>query len=148
MASQVEIVNGALTILGSGRIISIDDDVKQAREAKAIYELRRDALFAAHNWNFAKARSRMSADADAPSFQYSLQYTLPSDCLRVIMLNDFYVGADLTDYRGSPVEEYTIEGRKVLTSWAAPLSIVYVKRVTDTTQFDAAFTWAFSADLA
>jgi hypothetical protein len=55
---------------------------------------------------------------------------------------------DLTDYRGSPVEEFTIEGRTILTNLAAPLPVIYIKRVTDTTQFQANFTKGFAAQLA
>jgi hypothetical protein len=55
---------------------------------------------------------------------------------------------DLTDYRGGPTEEFTIEGRKILTDLPAPLNIKYVRRVTDTGLFHPCFTMAFAAKLA
>lgn len=148
MASNVEIVNAALTLLGESRIISLDDDVKPARESKAIFDMCRDALLAGYNWSFAMERVKLSAMVDAPSFGYSLQYQMPSDCLRLVMVGDSYVGLDLTDYRGSPTEEFAIDGRRILTDMAAPLPIRYVKRVEDSQQFHPNFVKMFSAKLA
>ena len=108
MASTVDIVNIALTLLGESRITSIDDDVKAAREAKALFDHARDALIGGYNWSFAKARAQLSADATAPVFEYANAFTLPVDCLRIHMAGEFYVGLDLTDYRGAPVEEFVI----------------------------------------
>lgn len=148
MASEVDIVNVALTLLGESRITSLDDRSKPAREAKALYAITRDALIAAHDWNFAKARAALPALADAPLSQFDTKYQLPSDCLRLLMLNDYYVGLDLTDYRGSPTEEYSIEGREILTNWSAPLNVSYIKRVTDAQQFDPAFIKVLGCQLA
>ena len=148
MASEVEIVNVSLTLLGESRITSIDDDVKAAREAKALFAIERDSLLAAHNWSFAKTRAQLSALTTVPAFQYGIEYQIPSDCLRLIMVGDHYAGLDLTDYRGSPTEEFAIEGRKILTDMAAPLNIMYVKRVTDTGQFSANFITMFAASLS
>lgn len=147
-ASDVSIVNIAATLLGESRITSLDDGNKVARTAKALFESSRDALLAAYNWNFAKARAALPALATAPPFQFNAEYQLPSDCLRLWMLNDYYVGADLTDYRGAPTEEYSIEGRKILTNWGAPLNIKYIKRVADPAQFDPCFVKMFGCQLA
>lgn len=135
-------------MLGEDRIISLDDDVKGARDAKAIFAIQRDAILGAYNWSFAKTRASLTALATPPAFQYALQFQMPSDCLRLIMVGDHYAGIDLTDYRGSPTEDYTIEGRKILTHLSAPLNIKYVTRVTDTSQFNSVFTAAFAARLA
>ena len=148
MASDVEVVNLALTLLGEARIMSLDDDVKPAREAKAIFTIVRDALLSGYNWSFAKTRALLPALADVPPFEFSVKYQLPSDCLRIVMAGEFYVGIDLTDYRGSPVEEYTIEGRELLCNWSAPLQLKYIRRITDGGQFSANFTKAFGCQLA
>ena len=148
MSSEVEIANAALTLLGESRISSLDDDVKAAREIKAMFTISRDALLAAYNWSFAKARASLLSDVAVPPFGFGIQYTLPSDCLRILLINEVYVGVDLTDYRGQPTEIYSIEGRKILTDLGAPLLLRYVTRVTDTTQFAAPFTKAFAGQLA
>jgi hypothetical protein len=41
-----------------------------------------------------------------------------------------------------------IEGRKILTNYAAPLRVRYVSRVEDTSQWDASFVEAFACRLA
>jgi hypothetical protein len=148
MASEVEIVNVALTLLGEARILSLDDDVKPAREAKAIFTSQRDKLLAAYNWSFAKTRAQLSADATAPAFEWDYAYTMPAECLRLLQVGDEYAGIDLTDYRGANTALFTIEGRKILTSLGAPLNIRYVQRITDTTMFHVCFNELLSARLA
>jgi len=146
--SDISIVNSALTLLGESRIISLADNTKPAREANAIFEITRDSLLAAYNWSFAKTRAQLPALVDAPLFEFNLQYQIPTDCLRLLQIGDFYVGLDLTDYRGSPVDQYVIEGRKILTNLSAPLNVKYIKRVENSTEFSKNFEMAFVAKLA
>lgn len=148
MASEVEIANLALTLLGESRIASLDDDVKPAREAKAIFGIVRDALLSGYTWSFAKTRALLPALATPPAFEYGYAYQLPVNCLRVVMAGEFYTGIDLTDYRGSPVEEWTIEGRQFLCNWTPPLQFRYIQRITDTTQYASSFTKMFGCQLA
>lgn len=150
MASEVEIANVALTLLGESRIASIDDDVKAAREVKAIFDINRDALLAGYSWSFATARAQLPALAAAPDFGYSYQYQLPQDplCLRIIQVNDVFPGLDLVDYRGASTEEFQIEGRYLLTDWTAPLKLRYIRQVVDTAIWSPNFVKAFAAYLA
>ena len=148
MASQVDVVNVALTLLGEQRVISMSDNIKPARDAKAIYDITRDQLLAAYNWSFAKKRARVPALVGAPEFGFSLSYQIPTDCLRLIQIGDSYVGVDLTDYRGSNTSEYEIEGRSILTNMGSPLSIKYVSRVENPGVFAPSFVSAFAAKLA
>lgn len=146
--SDVQIVNVALTLLGQSRITSIDDDVKQAREAKAIYDVVRDALLANYNWSFAMTRIALPASATPPIFEFRNSFPFPVDCLRVVFVGDFYVGLDMTDYRGAPNKDFMIEGRNILANFPAPLNVRYIKRVVDPTQFHASFVQAFASSLA
>lgn len=148
MASEVQIANFALTLLGEKRIVSLSDASKQAREIKALFEMTRDALLAGYNWVFAMTRTQLSPLAEVPAFQFGQQFQLPTDCLRIVLIGETYVGADLSDFRGFPVDEFVLEGRRILTDLGAPLSLRYVKQVTDTTQFDPSFAKAFAARLA
>jgi hypothetical protein len=147
MYSDVSVVNVGLTLIGEPRIVLLTEDTKQAREAKALYEATRNALLAAHNWSFAKTRVQLSPDPVAPLFEFANKYILPGDCVRVVRVGDHYVGADLTDYRGSPVEEYAIEGRTVYTNMDGVLDIVYIKIVTDASQFAPGFAMALGAKM-
>jgi hypothetical protein len=149
MANSIDIVNSALTKLGAARITALTDNVKEAREMNAIYELRRDARLRAHNWNFAMERDSLPALSDAPAWGYTLAYQIPSDCLRVVQVNDIWVIPGLSDYMTGPdAEPFSIEGRKIVTDWSAPLKIRYIKRVEDASQFDALFCEVLACDLA
>lgn len=148
MASEVEIVNVALTLLGEGRIVSVDQDTKAAREAKALLSTSRRALLAGYNWSFAMTRTQLSPLADVPSFGFGAQYQFPAGALRIVQIGQFFVGIDLTDYRGADTSEWHIEGRKILTDLGSPLPIRYVQDVTDTTQWTPNFVKAYACYLA
>lgn len=149
MASNVQIANSALTKLGSSRITALTDNVKAAREINAIFELRRDYLLRTHNWSFAMTRTTLPALDETPSWGYTTLYQLPTDCLRVVQVNDMWVVPGLADYTSGPDSEpYKITGRRIETDIGAPLKLRYTKRVTDPAQFDAAFVEVFANDLA
>ena len=149
MASNVQIANSALTKIGSSRITSLTDNVKAAREINAIFELRRDYLLRTHNWSFAMTRASLPALDETPAWGYTTLYQLPTDCLRVVQVNDTWVVPGLADYTSGPDSEpYKITGRRIETDIGAPLKLRYIKRVTDPAQFDAAFVEVFASDLA
>ena len=149
MASNVEIANSALTKVGSTRITALTDNVKAAREINAIFELRRDYLLRTHNWSFAMTRASLPALDETPAWGYTTLYQLPTDCLRVVQVNDTWVVPGLADYTSGPDSEpYKITGRRIETDIGAPLKLRYIKRVTDPAQFDAAFVEVFANDLA
>lgn len=135
MASVVGICNGALQRLGAARIASLEDATKNARECNAAYERRRDAVLRRHRWSFAIARAQLAADSTAPTFGPANYFTLPSDCLRVLL-------PDETD------TDWVIEGRKIATDWGAPLEVRYIKQVTDPNTMDSFFREMLSIDLA
>lgn len=150
MASQTDICNDALTILGAASINAITDELNQARAMNAVWNLERDSELRKHRWKFSIARGSMPALADAPaSGPYTQWFELPAGCLRVLEVGDSYPGADLSDYRSGPTtDDYSIEGGKVLSNLPAPLSIRFIQQITDPTQWDAAFCSLFAARLA
>lgn len=150
MASQTDIANDALTILGAATINAITDQSNQARAINAVWNTERDSELRKHRWKFAITRASLPALTDAPaSGPYTQWFQLPSGCLRVLDVGDSYPGADLSDYRSGPTtDDYSIEGGKILSNLPAPLSIRYSRVITDTTQWDAAFCAAFAARLA
>lgn len=148
MASQTDIVNIALTMLGESRVLSIDDDIKPAREARAIYTSVLDSLLGGYNWSFAKKRAQLSASVTAPVHQYARAFPIPNEALRMLFIGEYYVGADLVDFRGADTSIYTIEGREILTDLAAPLNVRYIWKIRDTTKFHANFVTTFAARMA
>lgn len=148
MASQVEIANRALTKIGEARVLSLSDDLEAARSVNSLWDVVRDAELRARNWNFAISRTSLPALIAAPAWGFDRQFQLPSDCLRVLQVGEYFPGPSLSDYRSSSEAMWQIEGRKILTDMPAPLAIRYVARVEDTGQWDALFVEAFACRLA
>lgn len=132
--SVVQIVNNALIRIGASAITSLTENSEAARAANLIYEQIRDATLRDHIWNFAVKRIALAQEVDTPAFEYSFQYALPSDCLRVLQMQEKNL-------------IYKIEGRKLLTD-EGTAKIIYISRVTDPNEFDAMFVEALSARLA
>jgi hypothetical protein len=148
MSSETDICNAALIKLGADTILSLDDGSDRANKLKLRYPMIRDAELRRKRWRFSLERVSLAADAQAPDHGFPYQYTLPARCLRVIQVGTCHVGLDLSDYRASSSAAYSIEGRKVLTHFTAPLAFRFIARITDTGLFDAAFTEALAARIA
>lgn len=147
-ASVIQIANRALTKLGAARIASLSDDNKQARAISSCFEDLRDDELRAHRWSFALKRTSLAALSDAPAFGYTYQYELPSDCLRIDMVNDEYPAAIMDNYIGAEYNDWVIEGGMILTDIAAPLLLRYISQVTDPTVWDINFREALASRIA
>ncbi|TXH10045.1 MAG: hypothetical protein E6R04_06335 [Spirochaetes bacterium] len=135
MASKTDICNRTLSKLGQPRVSNIDtDSTKAAKVVRYMYDMVRDSMLAAYPWNFAIKRAQLAAEADAPAWGYTKQYTLPVDFL------------SLLEIRGNP--EYKVEGGRILTNEGAPLYILYISRITDAGLHDPLFNEAFSTRMA
>jgi hypothetical protein len=133
MASIVDICNGALNQLGATTILSLTEDSKNARLCNSRYTQVRDALFRSHPWNCLQKRIELAADSIAPAWGFSYQYTLPADCLRLLVILDYD-------------SNYKVEGRKVLSNTSS-MKILYVARVTDPNEYDELLRETLSAAL-
>jgi hypothetical protein len=136
VASEVGICNRALSRLGASRISSLSDSTsKNARECNNAYETVRDAMLRRHPWNFAIKRASLAAEVTGPAFGPTNYFQLPSTCLRLLLPND--TGLD-----------WIIEGRKIATSWSAPLNIRYIDQITDPNAMDVLFREALALQMA
>ncbi len=134
MASVVDICNGALNQLGASTILTLTEDSKNARLCNARYTQVRDSVFRSHPWNCLQKRIQLAADTDTPAWGFTKQYTLPSDCLRVLTILDYDA-------------DYKIEGRKILTD-NSTMKILYISREEDPNQYDELLRETLSASLA
>jgi len=130
----VEIANRAITFLGAAPITSLEDDTKEGRAVKRLFEQTRDQLLRDHSWNFAIKRISLAANTTSPVFEYANAFDFPNNTLRIIEVNT--------------AEKYVVEGQQIVTNASAPLQIVYVERVTDPNLFDTKFIEAYSLRLA
>jgi hypothetical protein len=147
-ASNVAIANLALTKLGDLRILNLTDNTKPAREVNAVFDMTRDYLQRRFSWRFCIKRANLAADTSTPLWDWSYQYQIPTDCMRILQVGQWYPSPDLSDLISTGGQEYVLEGKYILSNQAGPLKLRYLSRVTDPVQFDAAFDMAFSAYLA
>lgn len=140
MPSETDICNMALMKIGAKPLISaLTEDSDNARLCNTFYKAVRDAVLRSHPWNCAIHRTTLTALSTDPDSDWDHQYQLPTNpyCLRLLQ-----VGI-LDD---QPVR-WTIEGRRLLTNEDSP-PIVYVKRITDTNEFDPLLIDALTLKLA
>ena len=126
MPSVVDVCNRALDKLGHGAITSLEDGNKAANLCSRNWELVRDQVLREHPWNFAVKRTNLAPSSTAPSWGFSYQFPLPSDCLRIIEVRDLRSG------------EYQIEDKAILADDSV-LYIRYISRIEDPNTFDALF---------
>ena len=136
MASEVDIINSALNMVGASNIIARSEDSKSARVTNQRFDYVRDAVCRAHPWNCLVTRRTLAADADSPTFGFTNQFTLPTDpyCLRVLRLD--YLDVD-----------FRVEGRKIHCD-EDTLNLMYLARVTDPNEWDQLLIESIAARLA
>jgi len=125
MASEVDICNFALTKIGEDTIISLTEASKAARLCNLFYADTRDSLLRSHPWNFAIKRVELAKLTTTPAFEFTSEYQLPADCLRVMYLDNKNL-------------EFRVEGKKLLAN-TDTAKIEYIARIEDTAQFDSVF---------
>jgi len=133
--SETRIANLALYRIGADTIEDIENpDTPNGWRCNQMYPQTRDALLRSHWWRFATDRATLSEDTTAPDFEWDNQFDLPNDFMRMKELYD-------------STNSYSLEGKKLLTN-DDTAEIVYIKRVTDPTQFDSLFTEVLVLQLA
>ena len=134
MASVVQICNSALNQLGASSITALTENSKNARICNERYETIRDAVYRSHPWNCLVKRVQLAQDSDTPAWGFTYQYTLPSDCLRVLQIKDYN-------------SDYKIEGRKLLIE-ESEVYLIYLAMESDVNQLDVLLRETIAAGLA
>ncbi len=134
--SEVSICNDALILIGGTRISSLAEDTKQGQLCNEQYSKVRDQLLNSHPWNFALYRKELSAEPELPTgwYDWTYAYTIPADVLRIL---------DLDDTEASWAKENTY----IFTNYS-PVSIRYIKKITETGRFPPHFDKALAHALA
>lgn len=135
MASDIDVINGALSKLGEQPILSIGEASEAGRIAGRTYNDIRDALLREFPWNFATKRGSLAASVDAPVWGFARAFVLPTDNLRLV------------EVRNSSDLEWRNEGGTIVTDISAPLEIRYIALVS-VDSMDSTFREALSARLA
>jgi hypothetical protein len=140
MSSSTDIINAALSQLGEASITALTDNTRQARLAERTYDNIRQAMLRDHPWNFAMKRLSIAASSVAPVWEYAFAYPLPSDCLRLVEIDN----PSKLIYK----VELAASGTIVATDLASPLKIKYTSDVEDANKMDAKFREALAGRLA
>lgn len=103
-----------------------------------------DLALSAHDWSFAKTRSSLSKNGDAPEGSgFCFSYNLPATFLRAIRLEG-HAGINSTP-------PYVIEGQRLLTD-ADPALLLHISRVNTPSRWPAHFAdaliWGLAGELA
>lgn len=148
MASQLDIANWAMMLIGEKRLSALSDDVGHAENISAGWDMLRDSAIKRSAWHCHIERTSVAADSDAPSWGYDAQYTLAGDVVRVLQVGDVYPYPDMSDFRGADLAPWRIEGRKILTNYGTPLKVKWLVNSVDIGSWDISFCKLLAADIA
>ncbi len=137
---KVGIMNLAVGWLGGNLIVDPDsDESTEADLCRANYESSRDFTLESRNWTFAKDRARLVPEEDTPAFQWSFQFLLPAQVIRVVQVcKDPQMKVD-TDWER--------ESNKILAD-VAIVYVTFVEKVEIEARFSPGFTQTFATKLA
>ena len=133
MATQVEIWNMALGLIGAEPVATISDNTRNAKACATFYETTKLNLLRSHNWNFALKRSTLNSSS-TPAFEFLYAVAKPTDYLRIV---SFY------NYRG----EFKEEGGNILLNQSS-VQLKYVRDDVSEADFDPSFVVCLASKLA
>lgn len=134
----VSICNSALAKVGKQAITSLSDTTISAALCNQLYNVKRRELLRSHPWKFALKRQTLSASTVDPVWGLTYAYPLPSDCLRVLDVEDNDV-----EWR---VEQH--ESALAVITDNASCKILFIQDVENTSLFDANFDEALALSIA
>lgn len=139
--SKTEIANLALGRVGAKPIMDLDDeDSLTARIVKNVFASTIQEVGRSGEWNCLKERADLPQLSSAPSFGWSYQFQLPTDCLFLVKVNG-------VDWDNRPGDYAEIEGRKLLSN-ADTAQIQYIAYKEDANEYDSLFVDAVVTLLA
>lgn len=82
------------------------------------------------------------------AYSYTAAFDLPSDCLRVISINNYYGVMENIGSYGMIESDFNIENNKIYTIDSSDIEVKYVSQVTDVSKFDSLFREALECKIA
>lgn len=136
MTAQVDICNIALSRIGGEAITAIDEGSRGARLCQLHYDIVLNSLLREHLWNFATKRLSLPLSVTAPVNEFTNQFALPDDWLKVVRINE-----------DDTCEDYRVEGKFLLCNLQV-VYLEYIAKVTDPNLMDSQFIDVFTQRLA
>lgn len=161
MTTQLALANMALSHIGArDNIPSLAENSVEARTVSLWIDPSRRQTLEAYNWNFAKKRAALVADADdPPEGEWGWRFVYPADCLKAREIQNPgvpYIPHALMSHRvyaqpdAMPFEvELSPDGTRktILTEMEEPV-LIYTANITDLELFSALAVNALSYALA
>ena len=139
-ATKLNVGNQGVLLLGGTPLTSWDEGGKTKRAIDIYWGTSYRATLSAHRWHFATKRALLNPLSDPPvGAEWSHQFELPNDCLKVQMLSPD---------GESPIakDDWKREGRQLLAN-AESLILIYTSECP-VGEIDATFEQALAAQLA
>lgn len=131
--SPTSICNEALVFLGESQLLEFPESSINSDRCEVFYDRVKKSELKKHPWNFAIKRSNLTRLVSTPENEYTYQFTLPPDLLRI--LNVYPIG---TNWRR--------EGQLLLSDYSTS-NIRYIANV-DESQFCPEFASMVAAKMA
>lgn len=123
MTTKTDIANQALSLIGADSITSFEENTSTARRMRTVYDSSRKALLRLHPFQCSTKRIKLNPISTQPEFEYSYQFQLPDDLIRIINAN---------------TEDYVIEADRLLSN-SDQLNLVYVFDNKNEETYDSLF---------
>ena len=160
MATQVDICNWGLALIGANPITSFADGSVEANLCQSLYPILQDDVLSARAWTFATTKTLWTSGVPPnplpPTAGWA--YLMPSDCLRIIRIFNplpmAYGFQDNTSVPEAPDNQVSSVGFEVLERWAytqfvGPTAWVkWIQRITDPMQYSPGFISALAQRIA
>lgn len=144
ITSGVDICNLALDHLKEAPITSIENPTTPTESlCSRWYDHTRKVVLRKHVWNFAIKRVKLAKLSEAPAFEYSSQFQLPNDFVRLISIGEH-----------TPQKNYQLEDNKILVNELVSLTsddslpLKYIYDYQQVSKMDALFIDILSIELA
>jgi len=131
---KLSLCNSALMRCGAEQIAALTDVNKRALAVVTQYENTLKEMLNDSPWNFAIRRVTLSESGSEPLFGAKFQYKLPSDCIRVLELEDKV--------------PYRVEEGYIHCDQSGEINVKYVFYNKDVCTYSGAFVKAFYLKLA
>lgn len=136
--TPVLVCNMALIKLGADPITSLSQDTKNARLCNAVFEMLRNKVLEDHPWGFATKTVTLASIVGTPLMDWTYQFQLPSDFLKMVRGEDWKQEFD------------TLDG--YLHANDDPIIIKYIFECTNSGLWSYAFanclSWRVAAEIA
>lgn len=123
MTTKTNLCNQALSLIGADSITSFEENTSTARRMRTVYDSSRKALLRLHPFQCATKRIKLAPLSVKPEFEYSYQFQLPDDLIRIINAN---------------TEDYVVEEDRLLSN-SNQLNLVYVFDNKNEETYDSLF---------